>query len=258
MDPLLTIITVTRNDADRLSKTIRSLKAYYDETKFEHVVMDGGSTDSTNQLIQPLENVINFKFYSEVDGGIYDAMNKGVQRSAGKYIIFLNSGDCMLIRPEQLSSWLEDVGDASNADIMCFPFTQVDNDNSKLVQPQNAGPYRMPTSHQAMIFLADFVRACPYDMRYKIAADYDLYMRADKSRIFIAPMVLSLTAVEIDGVASSSPVESYKEYLSIAFRNCHGLERLACLIRIGSKALFVILLKSILTKPLVQWLRRVA
>ena len=79
--PLLSIITVCRNDAARLKKTIESLSHFYNNPRFEHVVVDGKSTDGTDSLVAPLMHKTNFKFYSGHDSGIYDAMNHGVYYS---------------------------------------------------------------------------------------------------------------------------------------------------------------------------------
>ena len=87
----VTIVTVTRNDADNLRKTIDSVVSQTYKNK-EHIVIDGGSKDGTCELLTKYDNVID-DWVSEFDEGIYHAMNKGSQRATGEWIIFLNSGD---------------------------------------------------------------------------------------------------------------------------------------------------------------------
>lgn len=254
---LLSIITVTRNDADRLSQTIQSLQRFYGDVRFEHLVMDGVSSDHTSSVVTPLTDTNNFHFHSGSDKGIYDAMNKGIQKSKGKFLLFLNCGDYMLAHPDDVATSIKMASAETIADIACFAFSQIEsNGATKIIEARKARPYQMPTSHQAMVFSADFVRAHPYDIRYKIAADYDLYMRSDS--VIIAPLKAPLTAVEVDGVASSQPLISYREYLVIVSRNLNGIEMLSSMVRIGLKALAVIILKSLLPKTLMSKLRRMS
>lgn len=90
---LISIITINYNNSEGLKKTMLSV---FEQTisKFEYIVIDGGSDDgSKDQLIQH-ENIINY-WVSEPDRGIYHAMNKGIRASNGKYLLFLNSGDVL-------------------------------------------------------------------------------------------------------------------------------------------------------------------
>lgn len=86
----LSIITVNLNNKDGLQKTIDSVisQTFKD---FEWIVIDGGSTDGSKELIEKYQESISY-WVSEPDSGIYNAMNKGI-RIGGGYIIFLNSGD---------------------------------------------------------------------------------------------------------------------------------------------------------------------
>ena len=90
--PLITIITAVHNNEKFLEESILSLhKQNY--KNYEHIVIDGGSTDGTLDIIKKYENKIDY-WCSEKDEGIYDAFNKGMQLAKGEYIGFLNSDDC--------------------------------------------------------------------------------------------------------------------------------------------------------------------
>ncbi|MCX6210283.1 MAG: glycosyltransferase family 2 protein [Bacteroidetes bacterium] len=88
------IITVNRNNAIGLKKTIESVISQTNKN-FEYIVIDGASKDDSNNIIKSYEGKISF-WISEEDTGIYNAMNKGIKKAIGKYCIFLNSGDYFL------------------------------------------------------------------------------------------------------------------------------------------------------------------
>lgn len=87
----LSIITINRNDAAGLEKTIRSV-ASQSFTDYEFIVIDGASTDYSLDIITQNESSIHY-WISEPDSGIYNAMNKGIVKASGEYLYFLNSGD---------------------------------------------------------------------------------------------------------------------------------------------------------------------
>lgn len=90
---LLTIITINYNNKNGLIKTIDSVisQSY---CNFEYIVIDGGSTDGSLEIIKKHSDKIKY-WLSEPDTGIYNAMNKGIRRASGEYLIFLNSGDSL-------------------------------------------------------------------------------------------------------------------------------------------------------------------
>ena len=90
----LSVITINYNNKEGLKKTIESVvsQIYQD---FEYIVVDGGSTDGSIDIIREYDKHIDF-WISEPDRGIYNAMNKGIKFSHGEFCLFLNSGDCLL------------------------------------------------------------------------------------------------------------------------------------------------------------------
>lgn len=86
----ISVITINFNDLIGLQRTINSV-CEQDYKAFEYIVVDGGSSDGSSDLIKQTSLVS--KYVSETDDGIYDAMNKGIELSSGDYLIFLNSGD---------------------------------------------------------------------------------------------------------------------------------------------------------------------
>ena len=112
--PLISIITVVYNGDKYLEECFKSLynQKYYN---FEHIVIDGGSTDRTLEIIQKYENKIDF-WSSEKDRGIYDAFNKGMLQAKGDYLGFLNSDDTYFSK-NTLNYVLESFKIGDNAEI---------------------------------------------------------------------------------------------------------------------------------------------
>ena len=97
----LSIITINRNNASGLEKTLKSVASQTCKD-FEHVIIDGASTDNSVDIIKKYESSLStfktphpIKWVSEPDKGIYNAMNKGIQMASGDYIQILNSADCL-------------------------------------------------------------------------------------------------------------------------------------------------------------------
>ncbi len=242
----LSIITVTRNDISRLRKTIESLRVYYNDDRFEHIVIDGNSSDDTKPYLQEKVDHKNFRYLSEQDSGIYDGMNKGIRLAIGRSLLFLNCGDKMVAEPDQIVLWLNRAIDKGPFDIICF-CAQVEKDTAiSILEPRCEWPCRMPTSHQAMVFDGDFIRSHLYDIRYRIAADFDLYLKANIKHVIFYPGSVPLTSIEATGVASENPTESYREYLNVVTENVEGLVKLWACSKIASRATVIILMKRFL------------
>ena len=97
--PILSIITVCYNAGHVLPKTLESVLPQ-SFTCFEYLIIDGGSTDDTLSLLkqasgQFARRQISFRYISEPDQGIYDAMNKGTRAAKGTWLLFLNAGDLL-------------------------------------------------------------------------------------------------------------------------------------------------------------------
>lgn len=91
MKPKISIITVNYNNLEGLKKTVASVSSQTWQ-EFEHIIIDGDSTDGSVEYIE--NNTQLFQYWvSEEDKGVYHAMNKGIAKASGEYLLFLNSGD---------------------------------------------------------------------------------------------------------------------------------------------------------------------
>ena len=134
----LSIITINRNNAEGLRKTMESVLSQTCRD-FEYIIVDGASTDGSVAVIKELtrervNELKNFTWISEPDTGIYNAMNKGIKKAKGEYLLFLNSGD-FLISPDVLERVF--VSNPS-ADILCAHCHMSRNGNveSTIMMPQ--------------------------------------------------------------------------------------------------------------------------
>ncbi|MGG9972097.1 glycosyltransferase family 2 protein [Ferruginibacter sp. SUN002] len=91
--PILSIITINYNNIDGLMKTVQSVFAQSFKN-FEYIIIDGGSTDGSKEYIETIKEKLSY-WVSEKDNGVYNAINKGIQKATGEYLMFMNGGDCL-------------------------------------------------------------------------------------------------------------------------------------------------------------------
>ena len=185
--PLISIITVVYNGDTHLEQTIQSVigQSY---KNIEYIVIDGGSTDSTIDIIKKYEERITY-WISEKDNGIYDAMNKGVQVATGDFVNFLNADDT--ICADNALEYI--VGHMDQDDSVYFSRARIVSDTISWIYPAKEVvnmekwlKWNLP-NHQTMFFPKSFYKNHLYDTRLKIGADddYKLFALRNKDVRFI-------------------------------------------------------------------------
>jgi putative colanic acid biosynthesis glycosyltransferase len=251
---ILSIITVAKNDRARLSKTIKSLDVIYNDERFEHIIVDCLSVDGTSDLLSKVVENTNVIVVSGLDFGIYDAMNKGSNLASGSFELYLNSGDELLALPEQIVKWCNQIN-PSYIDIACFPCLLQFGNRRLFLRPMEYTKYRMPTSHQAMIFSRNFIVNHPYNIKYRIAGDFELYLQTSPGRVCAVSAKSPLTLIQGEGFASTNPLIAYREYLHIVLNRYQGTARLMGLIVIFCKGMIMVVLKKIIPKRWINYFR---
>ena len=157
---LFSVITVTRNHMDGLKRTHESLRVQ-GCSDYEWIVIDGASDDGTAGYLKKSNAV----WISEPDRGIYDAMNKGIDRARGDYLIFMNAGD-VFAAPDVLDK----LSRQSGADFIYGDARE--GAAYKHARSHEKIARGLFTHHQAMIYRRAAIGNLRYDTNYKIAADY--------------------------------------------------------------------------------------
>ncbi|SFV56725.1 glycosyl transferase, family 2 [hydrothermal vent metagenome] len=179
-EPLITIITVTYNADRYLSQTIESIISQTYKN-IEYIVIDGGSTDGTLDIIKSYEEYISF-WSSEPDDGIYDAMNRGILQATGDYIAFINADDWLESDAVEL---VADVGRDRDIGYIYGDLNQIRGDKCIGVHVADLSRYKQntPIGHQSLFVRSDILKEMPFDMRYKIMSDYDSMIKLIKSGV---------------------------------------------------------------------------
>lgn len=172
MQPKITIVTVVYNDVGHIEKTIQSVLSQ-SYKNIEYIIIDGGSSDGTVDIIKKYNNKIAF-WVSEKDGGIYEAMNKGVCHASGDWINFMNSGDYFY--NENVIKTMFDENNL-NADLLYGSYVSLINNKRTLVRAydnvfDNAW-LGMRLCHQALFARTELLKNNKFDIRYRISADGD-------------------------------------------------------------------------------------
>jgi glycosyltransferase involved in cell wall biosynthesis len=201
----LSIITVNRNNADGLKKTIDSVTAQT-YTGFEFIIIDGASEDDSPGIIKDHAAKLSY-WVSEPDNGTYGAMNKGVRVATGEYCLFLNSGDFLIH-----SRVLEDIfGKDLTADIVSGNVLKIRPNNKfrRVSSPESISLHKLcihSLPHQATLIRRSlFDESGYYNESYRIVSDWEFFLKTlvvhERSYQHID---LDFSYFKIGGVSSSS------------------------------------------------------
>ena len=181
MNPLFSIITVCRNAEACIAPTLSSVDGQTCRL-YEHIVVDGASTDSTLAILEATPSELR-TVVSEPDSGIYDAMNKGLARAKGDYVLFMNAGD-RLHAPDTLQRYADAIMDHDYPGVVYGQTDIVDADGTRLGPRHLTAPAQltlqsfadgMLVCHQAFVVLRRL--AMPFDTQWRYSADYEWCVR---------------------------------------------------------------------------------
>lgn len=180
--PLISVITVCYNSAATLARALQSV-ADQDWPRVEHIVIDGASKDATAQIIEQFRSRLAHVL-SEPDAGIYDAMNKGLDRASGDIICFLNADDLYAAKTvlSQVAALMQQHKlDALMGDVSFFhaanPQRTVRRYRSDRFTPERLAWGWMPAHPALFLSRAIVQRVGRFKTDYRIAGDYEFIVR---------------------------------------------------------------------------------
>ncbi len=222
----ISIITVCLNGAETIEQTIQSVISQ-DYSNIEYIILDGGSTDGTLDIIRKYEGDITY-WTSEPDAGIFDAMNKGIQLATGDYIAFLNSDDWY---EEKAISYVANDIMENSVEIACYNINMchgniIEKWDNKRAEESGNLRIGMCYSHQA-IFASKkiFETYGGFNIKYRICADYDWLLRAYNNGIVIRYKDVIVANYRLGGLSDSNKAERDQEEESIARTALEQLKR---------------------------------
>jgi len=226
MQNKLSIITINRNNAEGLQKTIKSVvnQTYND---YEYIIVDGASTDSSLEIIQHFNTSVKKQivWISESDSGVYQAMNKGIRMSKGEYLLFLNSGDFLVS-----DNVLNDIFSNNYfGDILCGSCNI--SEGGKVVHVTNPPKvitfstlYNVGLAHQATFIRRNlFDRFGFYDESFIYNADIEFWNRCIiLGEVTTEKLNVIVSDYNLDGISSTqNKSDEYKEEINRIFHNSY-------------------------------------
>lgn len=207
--PTVSIITVSFNAHKTLEDTILSV-INQDCDDVEYIIIDGGSTDGTVDIIKKYQDRITF-WVSEPDKGIYDAMNKGTSISNGNWILFLNSGDLLL--ENVLNPLIKRIN--NNYSIIYGNIKILHKGDYKIRYPKNINSlhYTMPFCHQAVIVKKSLLIKSTFNINYKLSSDFEFFLKNINQNFLYVP--LTLVEYDLFGLSNKMAFDMMKEYFTI-------------------------------------------
>lgn len=227
--PLFSVLIACLNAEVYMAEALESVLSQ-DHPSFELVVVDGGSIDGTLAIIRDYAGRADGRltWCSEPDEGVYDAMNRGLGRARGRYVVFLGADDRMAVgalsaveRAAQHHGFPEIICGATRVFGAAEPWIQV----ARVSRTGTRLPKRPPSTHQSVFASREaLVAVGGFDTSFRIAADYEVYLKLVRhgAREVLIDEVLS--EFRLGGLSSRSTVATARDYRDV--RIAHGANRL--------------------------------
>ncbi|MDR3011440.1 MAG: glycosyltransferase [Sphingobacterium sp.] len=238
--PKISIITIVYNDVKNIEKTIKNVLFEQEYSNKEYIIIDGGSTDGTLEIVNKYRDKIS-AVISEKDQGISDAFNKGTKQASGDLVGLINSGD--YYEPNILSE-IAHLFLKSDPNI---PFrvihgklTLFNSQTSKTYLPKGLDTFtfQMPIWHPTCFVSREVYIKMQYDLDYKIAMDYDLFSRiyADKGAFYFLDKTVA--HMNTEGISNVNATKGFDEVCKASMKNLKVSSWKAYLYREYRKVLF--------------------
>ncbi len=209
----ITIITVCKNAAASIRETIDSVISQKQGKIVEYIVIDGASTDGTQEIVKSFDNSVDI-FISELDGGIADAFNKGIVRSSGTIIGLINADDCLLPGViDKVSNYFtaHPEVDVIHGDVLLYEGGRL----FKRVKPAGRWwyPWRLVLFNHPTTFVRQSVykRYGLFDTSYRIAMDVEMFLRWQSHGVIVKYLPEVFVDVMCGGLSGQFATVGYRE-----------------------------------------------
>ncbi len=215
--PLVSVVTVVYNGANTLEQTILSV---VDQTykEIEYIVIDGGSTDGTIDLIKKYSRKIKY-WISEEDEGIYDAMNKGIQKCTGTLIGIINSDDWY--EPDAIQNVVKSFLDNEKKPAIYYGFLRIlKNDIEYSIRRFHHNFYYEHMIQHPTWFVSRslYEEYGSYNKNFRIAGDFELLQRFAQRSVDFIPIDRIISNFRLGGASNNLGMIGALEYLNLKYR----------------------------------------
>lgn len=209
-----TVITIAYNEEKNIEETMRSVLGQ-DYKDMEYLIIDGASSDGTVKKAEELtkKSERNVKIYSEPDFGIYNAMNRGITRASGDYVVFMNAGDTFYGEKvlSQMAKKMKQHGLAiyyGYAYLMRNGKCQRIKDYSKETRTVYGALLKgwIPV-HQSIAAPIEILRRHYFNEDYEIRADYDWFLKCYKEGVRLIDLGFPVCRYDCSGVSSRATIK---------------------------------------------------
>jgi glycosyltransferase involved in cell wall biosynthesis len=213
----VSVITVVRNGAGQLADNLASVAAQTHEP-LEHLVLDGASTDGTVEVLKRHAHP-RLRWWSEPDRGIYQAMNKGISRSTGDWLLFLNADD-RFADPEAVARLLSGVSARGGGERIYYGDHELFSRESPMAPIRVRARWRprlgMTICHQSTLYPRSvFTRIGPYPEDFRLAGDFAHAVACHREGIPFVHVPTVVAQFCVDGSTRSNMDRSYDEAESV-------------------------------------------
>ncbi|MDR2148721.1 MAG: glycosyltransferase [Tannerella sp.] len=231
--PVVTIITVVLNAKTNLKKTVCSV-AEQDYPKIEYLVIDGGSTDGSLDVIRDYHPAVISKWLSEKDDGIYSAMNKAGRMASGEWICFLNAGD-VFVDSTIVGKVVETIQLQPEQPGIVYGNILIQKSPEEFMERQAQSPrnsHRMYFCHQSAFVRQSLVRQYPYDEHYKLSADLKFFKQCFYGNKRFVQFDFPVVIYDLSGLSNTERERGLRENIAVVKEMDSGWQKFGFLLRL--------------------------
>ncbi|WP_214660667.1 glycosyltransferase family 2 protein [sulfur-oxidizing endosymbiont of Gigantopelta aegis] len=200
----MTVVTVTYNAAKLIRSTIQSVLEQ-DYKNIEYIIIDGGSTDNTLNIVQEYEQSIDY-WQSEPDSGVYDAMNKAIDKASGEWINFMNAGDsfCKKTTLSEVAAHFD-----QEAELISGGIYYIDGNHREYRPPKDLSALQSSMlCHQSLFTKTHIMKKYKFSLEFKIVSDYDFVLKCYHHHYHFKFLDFAIANFIAGGMAEMNPVRA--------------------------------------------------